>query len=338
MNDIEKKIREKYIEMNDEAAPDMDALWSRIEEKLPEKNEETTPVTSKPRIKMNRIVSFAVPLAACIIAVIALPQLMNSADNSPSPIISDGNYAEDAQASPAAEENSDNQFNDAADNAQAEQAEQIDQAQPSGDAQDTYRSALEAYGSTVEYEMLSLNPSETVSVKPAGIRGSDNSKYFVEDEVLESTQLFCRASVKDVYFSDGGDTVCYTLEADETIYRGSETDTEKKTITAIATVTNGEMFKDKSEYLLCENRTYLLPLRMENSVTDTYRIVFPYAPQIEITLDNYYIFHNGWNTLTDGEISDVICTSQGNDDYYYDRMKLCSAEEVKKLLEYWENS
>lgn len=54
-----------------------------------------------------------------------------------------------------------------------------------------------------------------------------------------------------------------------------------------------------------------------------YSIVYPFAPQIEVTLDNEYIFHDEWLSLINDKTVDVIMPSDNPEESFYtDKMKL----------------
>lgn len=80
-----------------------------------------------------------------------------------------------------------------------------------------------------------------------------------------------------------------------------------------------------------ENREYFIPLRKENG---TYSMAFENAPQIEISLDGDIVFQNGWKSLDDD--SGILKDSQkSKNDYFYDRMRYSSKNDLQDLLAKW---
>ena len=329
MNNTEKNIKEKYNAMLDAAAPDMDALWSRIDAALPEKSGEEVPAEpitltpAKKPVNYRRITAYFAAAAACIAMAVVLPKLAEI-DRAGSSYVDEAAQAEATE--PA--ETTTQPYIDAAEN--------IPNAEEASEGIGSFpQSAAERFGSSVSYDKLALTDGTLTEVTPYAASQS-GAEYFVEDEVLSDTELFCKAIVKDVYYSKEDGTVFYTIEPSDEFTRNGGAALGGDEITVSAEVVNGGYFSDKAEYLLMENREYLLPVCTDEN--GEYKLVYPFAPQIEITLDNYYIFHNGWNTLMSDGVCDVVCSPQGKDDFYYDRMKLCSAEEVEKLIRYWQQS
>lgn len=332
MNNNEKKIAEEYKALTEASAPDMDALWARIDAALPEKNSETedSPIiltSTKKALSFRRIASCTAAAAACILLAFALPTLAGLDDDNISYSEEPAQAAEDT--APLKQESTLPVNNDA-EASDEEASDGMIAEEPS--AEEKTQSAAEIFGSSVDYSSLLLADS-TQPVVTSVKEHNSGSVYFVEEDVLAQTEVFCKAIVKDVYFSKDNSTVYYTLKAADSLTKDSFEFKDEAELTVSAEVVNGSYFSDKSEYLLMEDRQYLLPICSDEN--GEYKLVYPFAPQIEITLDNYYIFHNGWNSLMSDGVCDVLCNPQGADDFYYDRMKLCSAEEVEKLISYW---
>lgn len=177
----------------------------------------------------------------------------------------------------------------------------------------------------VSYEALSLTPTAPQIILPQAAYGENTNVYDVDaayfsEDILAETQLFCQAEVLGVsYETDSDGTACavnYEVVIGRILYAedyigAQETIVVKSPITEAATA--GPL------YALQKHRTYLLPLKKQGG---DYRLVFPFAPQIEVTLDNEYIFHNGWQSLLNDDAYVVLNSPAGPQDYYYDRMFL----------------
>lgn len=105
---------------------------------------------------------------------------------------------------------------------------------------------------------------------------------------------------------------------------------------------NGCYLTDSALFDLKINRQYILPLfyagekiLYEGSLDSqnyadgditrdgNYSIVYPFAPQIEVTLDNEYIFHEEWVSLINDKTVDVIMPSYNPEESFYaEKMKL----------------
>ncbi|MDE7302490.1 MAG: hypothetical protein K2N60_04120 [Oscillospiraceae bacterium] len=299
----DKKIKELYKAHAEQNAPDMDALWERIERGLDEKNaEDISGVTSSPVKKSITFRQIAVRTALAAAAVlIILPVAFRGANTSN--MASDGgsmfNKAENA---------SPNAMQEAA----ADEENGYDASDFDGGAVGTVMSDENAFGGTVLYESLSLAPAGAAADMPTGETAGDD--FFVEANVLIHTDIIVNAYVDRAY-SRGG-TVCYELTAENADTR----ETENITV------------ESATPYRLLENRSYLLPLTVNG---DGYSLAFENAPQIEFTLDGGMIFHNGWVTLDDESAADVIYPQNGIDDFFYDRMKFSYSADADILVKKW---
>ncbi|MDE5992973.1 MAG: hypothetical protein K2G87_07990 [Oscillospiraceae bacterium] len=299
----DKNIKELYKAHAEQNAPDMDALWERIEQGLDEKNaEDISGVTSSPVKKSITFRKIAVRAALAAAAVlIILPAAFRGANTSN--MASDGgsmfNKAENAAPSAVQE-------------AAADEENGYDASDLDGGAVGTVMSDENTFGGTVLYESLNLAPAGTAADMPSGETSGDD--FFVEANVLIHTDIIVNAYVDRVY-SRGG-TVCYELTAENADTR----ETENITV------------ESATPYRLLENRSYLLPLTVNGGV---YSLAFENAPQIEVTLDGGMIFHNGWVTLDDESAADVIYPQNGIDDFFYDRMKFSYSADADILVKKW---
>lgn len=299
----DKNIKELYKAHAEQNAPDMDALWERIEQGLDEKNaEDISGVTSSPVKKSIAFRKIAVRAALAAAAVlIIVPVAFRGANTSN--MASDGgsmfNKAENA---------SPNAMQEAA----ADEENGYDASDFDGGAVGTVKADENTFGGTVLYESLSLAPTGAAADMPSGETSGD--EFFVEANVLIHTDIIVNAYVDRAY-SRGG-TVCYELTAENADTR----ETESITV------------ESATPYRLLENRSYLLPLTVNG---DGYSLAFENAPQIEFTLDGGMIFHNGWVTLDDESAADVIYPQNGIDDFFYDRMKFSYRADADILVKKW---
>ncbi|MDE6762825.1 MAG: hypothetical protein K2J73_04005 [Oscillospiraceae bacterium] len=313
MNFNDKKIKELYKTHAEQNAPDMDALWERIERGLDEKNsEDISGVTSSPVKKSITFRKTALRAALAAAAVlIMLPAAFQTAfrgvNTSDMAAGSGGNMQNSAEVNPAAP----NVDQEAAYDA-AESENGYDDSDFDGGAAETVPSDENISVGTVLYESLNLAPAEAVEDVPTGETSGDD--FFVEANVLIHTDVIVNAYVDRAY-SRGG-TVCYELTAENADTR----ETENITI------------ESATPYRLLENRSYVLPLKNDG---EGYSLAFENAPQIEITLDGGIIFHNGWVTLDDESAVDVIYPQNGIDDFFYDRMKFSYSADADTLVKKW---
>ncbi|MBR4097005.1 MAG: hypothetical protein IKK42_06865 [Oscillospiraceae bacterium] len=311
-----RKIEQLYKSHAENTAPDMDALWERIESNLEEKTDEA--VTSKPIRRNISLTKKATLAAACAAALIIVPVAVRNMD------ISNSNMATDS--APMAEAPAmDGAFNDAVEFApegdtfeenfdnKAEQNEAVADEELIEAPAEEEAVMEEATGSgqqTISYEALLLNYADA-PLTPSGATIGDD--FFVEENVLIETDVIINAYIDRVY-SGGNGEICYEITADN-LETG---ETESIYLTS------------RTPYVMLEDRCYVLPLKADET---GYSLVFENAPQIERTLDGGFIFHNGWESLDENAL-DVIYPQGGVDDFFYDRMKF-SYGSLDSLIERW---
>ncbi len=305
-----REIEQLYKSHAENTAPDMEALWERIESNLEEKTDEA--VTSKP---IRRSVSFtkkATLAAACVAALIIVPVAVRNMDISNSDMATNSAPMAEAPALDGAEglAPEENVFEEMFDN-QAEQNDAVENEEiVESPSEEVMNEATSTVQQTVRYEDLQLDYAE-VPLTPYGATNGDD--FFVEENVLIETDIIVNAYIDRVY-SGGDGAICYEITADN--------------------VETGEIesiyLTSRTPYVMLENRCYVLPLKADG---EAYSLVFENAPQIERTLDGGYIFHNGWESLDENAL-DVIYPQGGVGDFFYDRMKF-SYVSLDSLIEKW---
>ena len=313
-----RKIEQLYKSHAENTAPDMDALWERIESNLEEKTDEA--VTSKPIRRNISLTKKTALAAACVAALIIVPVAVRNMDisNSDMAATDSAPMAEQTMAeSPAMDEAAgiapeENIFEGIFDN----KAEQNDAAadeelvETPAEEEPVMEESAGTGQQTIPYEALLLNYAEA-PLTPSGATSGDD--FFVEENVLIETDVIVNAYIDRVY-SGGNGEICYEITADN-LETG---ETESIYLTS------------RTPYVMLEDRCYILPLKADET---GYSLVFENAPQIERTLDGGYIFHNGWESLDENAL-DVIYPQGGVDDFFYDRMKF-SYGNLDTLVERW---
>lgn len=315
MNFNDKKIKELYKAHAEQNAPDMDALWERIERSLDEKNsEDISGVTSSP---MKKSIAFRKIALRAVLAAAAVMIILPAAFQTAFKGVNNSDMASDGGGNMMNSVDTDDDVsnvNQEAAGAAADDETGFDDLDSGldGGADFTVPSNENISGGTVLYESLDLAPTTAYESVSAGETSGDD--FFVEANVLIHTDVIVNAYVDRVY-SRGG-TVCYELTAENADTR----ETENITI------------ESATPYRLLENRSYVLPLKSDG---DGYSLVFENAPQIEVTLDGGIIFHNGWVTLDSEDSADVIYPQNGIDDFFYDRMKFSYSADADTLVKKW---
>ncbi|MCM1022906.1 MAG: hypothetical protein NC395_02460 [Prevotella sp.] len=296
----DKKIKELYKAHADSSAPDMDALWERIERGLDEKNAgDESGVTSKP---LNRPVGLRKVFLRAALAAAAVLIILPIAFGS----VSKNDMAESAFDAGASSNGA------AVQDMQDMQAGEVTAAATANGMDGGADEAESVSHGTVLYGELDLAPAAFEGNAPSGETSGDD--FFVEANVLIHTDVIVNAYVDKAY--SRGETIRYELTAEN----ADTGETESITLNSA------------TPFVMLENRSYLLPLTVSGGV---YSLAFENAPQIEITLDSGMIFHNGWITLDDGSAADVIYPQNGIDDFFYDRMKFSYGADADTLVKKW---
>lgn len=180
-------------------------------------------------------------------------------------------------------------------------------------------------------------------------------KSFSEEDVISSSEIICKATVVNSYvkeyrYDTGSDkfekngrlheyrqSIVYEIRIDDLYYStknlkiGERIKVEQNTW--VGTSISGLAF------ILQKNHQYILNLynygeniKVYNYVSGNikrdgcYAMCYPFAPQIEITLDQQYVFHNEWLSLINDKTVDVVWdkdnTSESMQSYFAKKMKL----------------
>ncbi len=296
---FEEKLKDTYQSEMSQYAPDMDKMWEKIEGNLTER-----PPRTKKIVMHSRKRAAAIWAAAAIILIPvgfkAAQFSENSIKNSDTAVadnMTDG-FANGVQM--AAEEN----------NAYADDAAASEDAVPSGDSSDTEHLPEKMYYTELNF------PRETAMSNMPEIE-NECVAYFVESEVLSQTDRFVDVKVRSVSYNEAENAVEYELY-------DVLGDTLLNVSTAVGNGENNTLCSDR--YVLKMGHEYILPLAERDG---EYCIVFPSAPQTELTEDGYAVFHNGWTSLMGFETAYLECPRNGKDDYFYDRMAVTFAENLE---------
>ncbi len=303
-----QKIEQLYRNYAESSAPDMDALWERIESGLEEKNESATSKPIRRKISMTKTIA---AVAACIVLVVAVPVAIRNAGKSEE-MTSDSAQNIEPTDGVTAGDGVQAEMNEIAEDFAVEDTAAevfVNEAVDGAAGDECFQGVSE--NDTVLYENLALDYAE----KPVDMPYAETSgdEFFVEENVLIETDVIVNAYVDKVY-SDGNGSMTYELTA---------YDFETKEIESI-------YFTSATPYVMLEGRCYVIPLKKDGGI---YSLSFENAPQIEQTNDGGYIFHNGWECLDENAAS-VIYPQGGIDDFFYDRMKF-SYGSIDVLIDKW---
>lgn len=189
----------------------------------------------------------------------------------------------------------------------------------------------------LSYEDLNLASYQPVALPQNAATATADSMYFSED-ILRDAQLLCSGTVRTVSLEqdESGKAVKVVYEMTlEQVYFAEDHTAKTETITVKSPIVRTEGDEVYILYQLQPGGTYLLPLcRQEQD----WELLYPFAPQIQITGDGAYLFHTGYASLVNEDTFVVIGSPEGRNDYFYDRMVLRDDEnflsELLTLIEH----
>ena len=357
----EKRLEQKYREIKRQAAPD---LWNRIEEGLkvhPErqmaadKEPEEPPAERFKIIKKNRsrIYGMAAAAAAMLAVMIVYPKMSgekaaategvnwNSGQETAEAKIAETETAEAgpsmlAAGAPENAEPMDTAFpaekqseaapglgNGVTENQAAADRKGEDEKSRAGSLSGGKSRLMDG---VVYYGQLKAAVYQPVTIPQNAVTIPEDAQYFSE-AVLRDAQLLCSGTVQSVSFEEDSSgkavKVVYELILKQVYYAEDYiTDMDRIVVKSPIIKTEGdEMYV---LYQLQPEGTYLLPLCRNDG---DWELLYPFAPQIQVTGDGEYLFHSGYASLVNDSASLVIGSQEGRNDYYYDRMVLRKDEE-----------
>lgn len=170
---------------------------------------------------------------------------------------------------------------------------------------------------SISYDSLALRGTDAPAPPEHAVYVPADHYYFTEAD-LKDAGLLSQVTVESVSYEndpDGrADSVVYDVVVDNVLYLEDYVSEAQKLQVKSPLVGSRE---DGMLYSLKEGGTYILPLKYENSA---YWLVYPNAPQIEVTEDTKYLFHTGWQSLINDQTAIVLKNALSPEDYYYDRM------------------
>lgn len=173
----------------------------------------------------------------------------------------------------------------------------------------------------LEYSQLEIAAQQPMKVPEQAETVPEDAWYFSEG-ILKDTELLCGATVLSAGLEtdDAGRAVnvVYELSPDE-IYYSEDYTAGMESITVKSPIVKSEGDEAYVLYQLQPGGTYLLPLKSQN---EGWELLYPFAPQIQVTGDGAYLFHSGYASLVTEDTIVVIGSQEGENDYYYDRMLL----------------
>ena len=321
MNENEKEIKMLYEDNVQRTAPDMEKLWSRIENSIDEAENKTdaAPVRAieSSKGRNNRWRQYLA--AAAVFAVIASVGMIFLNKETPR-VKNDTTVSQSSDAVQAGQKadgtmnKSEQEGGNGAPDAQKRDAAAED-AEPSEQHENAPSKTAEAY--TDGTEDLKRDYSAVEDNK--GLINSEDyvpvgEKTFAESEVLGQTELFLDCRVKN---AEPKQKLCYyTVEVINCYTRGGSGFDRGETVTVIS---SGALLKEGTEYLL--------PLR---KTEEGYRTVFENAPQTEFVSEDRIVFYDGWQSLyADSEEYEYSESKYG-------KMRTAPAASIAALIQKWQ--
>lgn len=351
----EKKLEQEYKKLKQQDAPD---LWSRIELNLAEhpEREENAESEAKPNVaekvepeaqpkvaanpepeaaqKIRRIPRwknyYGVAAAAAVIVVsLAVNRQMDGRSKSMDMMIAEttmagaaGAEAAGAEAAPVPEMAPEERALMGGDSYGSADRSADGSANGSFAGVTPFDAKMEsAVSGVVYYDNLQLAAYQPMAVPENAVTVPEDTEYFSE-AILGDTGLLCGGTVESVEleYNESGKAVKVVYEVTlDKVYYSEDYTAGMDTLTVKSPIVETEGDEAYVLYQLQEGGTYLLPLEKRDGV---WELLYPFAPQIQVTGDGAYLFHSGYASLVSGDTSVVVGNQESANDYYYDRMLL----------------
>ena len=164
---------------------------------------------------------------------------------------------------------------------------------------------------------------------PEPMEGQSGKIMPFTEELLTEITAFIKGTVTDIDFQN--DQVLYTVLVSK-VYGPSEGVEEGKSITVTNDLYTYTSLAGSVEKLQVD-RTYLIPLTLrEEEGKEVYSVLYPFAPQIQMTKDGKYLYPDHYVSLDNPEAKIVeMDTEEGYG--YYGTMKLREDERFEQDLE-----
>ncbi len=358
----EKRLEQEYRELKHKAAPD---LWDRIEKGLKEhpRRQETETISDtepvvwdeksarlmeipdregkRPQKRLRRIYGMAAAAAAMLALVITVPKMTDKksemksmARDAGQEIIAAETKADIGNA--LSEAGGEDRAGDRAEYKAEDRTEYKaeagteDRAGYKAEARAEDRAEYQAKAGTTDgilyYEELKLAAYRPMAVPENAVTVPEDSQYFSE-AILKDAQLLCGGTVTKVSFEKDSSgkavKVVYEMTLDQ-VYYAEDYTAGMETITVKSPIIKTDGDEVYILYQLQPGGVYLLPLCRKDK---DWELLYPFAPQIQVTGDGEYLFHSGYASLVNEATSVVIGSQEGSNDYYYDRMVLRKDED-----------
>lgn len=321
----EKQFEQDYRNWKRQTTPD---LWDRIDGKLrdyPERNsenisraDESSSAGNLPgKRRIYRIYRFAAGFAAVLCFAAAVPGLYQKLS------VQNENGAGFQEAAPAAgleESTAQAKDQEAAFAAKLEETTapiKDQEAVPAAIPQET----MAAEGEMVLGDNGVTLTSDRLTVPEDALTVSSDSAYFSQ-AILRDTELLCTGTVENAsleYDSQGRAVrVAYQLSLNQ-IHFAQDYFDQSDQITVKSPIVKAEGDEAWLLYQMEPEKTYLLPLKKQEG---NWELIYPFAPQIQLTADGGHLFHSGYSSLMNESTQVVAGEKEGENDYFYDRMLL----------------
>lgn len=186
----------------------------------------------------------------------------------------------------------------------------------------TYAAMVEETASVTEFPGEAEGVMQTKSrltLPEDALTVPQDSAYFSQ-AILSDSELVCTATIEDVsleYDAQGrANRVVYQLVLDQ-VHAAQDYLTATSQITVKSPIIRAEGDEAWILYQMQAGKTYLLPLKKQE---ESWELLYPFAPQIQLTDTQGYLFHSGYTSLINETTQVVAGEPEGKNDYFYDRM------------------
>lgn len=164
----------------------------------------------------------------------------------------------------------------------------------------------------------SYNYSDFDDTPAPYFENNSSDDFFVESEVLDSTDFFLDCTVEEIDYDSYSQTVNYTVSPIHVICPENISLSERIVL------------RSGTAYVMSAGKEYLLPVCRGSD--GNFNIADSSAPHIMITPEGYVIYQNGWTSLSENSLY-VTKDKASPDDFFYDRMNITPESALQDLFD-----
>ena len=211
-NDFEKELEKLYKDEMNSSAPDMDALWSRIESRIDNSSEK--PQAPEKKITFVKIIKIMSLAAACIAAMVAVPKLIGNDEDLLNETVYDNSVYEDVcmeeSADGAPPENTIKEEETALDYFVEDDVLAQTECFVDGIVDSVYYSGDDAYYTLTAVDVYGAENPESITVKSSSeYHLEQGGEYLIPLKIKDGEYVTVYDNAPQIKFSEDGSMIYY---------------------------------------------------------------------------------------------------------------------------------